>query len=195
MSAGDVVLIHWLACSRGEDRIVGPGEFRTLLYLCQNASQGHRNGKVSPPALGLHAAVFAAVPLPTHRDGERRQRLAGHGCELLIQIYALPLQSADFRHVHTRQDGKQPHFTSSAPWSGRKRCSTKLPRVTAECGAHTPASSFERKFSQPSLRASFSVCLPGPADGPMCTARLQPRISSPSGPILSSCQRSFHMPP
>src|SRR5258708_2192826 len=85
MSAGDVVLINWLACSRGEDRIVGPGEFVSLLYLCQNASQGHRNGKISPPALGLHAAVFAAVPLRTHRDSERRQRLAVHGCELLVQ--------------------------------------------------------------------------------------------------------------
>src|SRR5439155_25379287 len=114
MSAGDVVLINWLACSRGEDRIVGPGEFVSLLYLCQNASQGYRNGEVSPPALGLHATVLAAVPLLTHRDGERRQRLAVHGCELLVQIDALPLQSADLGDGHARQDGKQQHFTRSA---------------------------------------------------------------------------------
>src|SRR5260370_8124572 len=107
MSAGNVVLIPWLACSRGEDRIVGPGEFRALLYLCQNASQGHRNGKISPPALGLHAAVFAAVPLRTHRDGERRQLLAVNGRELIVHIDALPLQSPPLPHLHPSHDAKQ----------------------------------------------------------------------------------------
>src|SRR3989442_5765383 len=86
-----------------------------LLHIREDASQGHRNGKISPPALGLHAAVFTSVPLRADSDRERRQRLAIHGCELLAEIHALPLQSADFGDVHARRSEEHTSELQSRP--------------------------------------------------------------------------------